>query len=95
MGEESNYHKILVSACSRAGFTPDISVMCNDIECYERLIDAGMGIALGIHTGTAGQYLDVTDFHERYTVCGYYKKEDYYGNVKSFLDFLRQTAITE
>lgn len=95
MGEESNYHKILVSACGRAGFTPNISVMCNDIECYERLIDAGMGIALGIHTGTAGQYLDVTDFHERYTVCGYYRKEDYYGNVKSFLDFLRQTAITE
>lgn len=92
MGEESNYHKILVRACGRAGFTPDISVMCNDIECYERLIDEGMGVALGIHTGTAGQYLDVTDFHERYTVCGYYRKEDYYGNIKSFLDFLRQRA---
>lgn len=95
MGEESNYHKILVGACGRAGFTPDISVMCNDIECYERFIEAGMGIALGIQTGrAAGEYLNVTDFHERYTVCGYYKKQDYYGNVKSFLDYLRARAYT-
>ena len=91
MGEQSNYHKMLLAACARAGFTPDIAVMCNDIECYERFIAAGMGIAVGIaikHPDNS--YLDVTDFNERYTVCGYYKKQDYYGHVKSFLDFMRE-----
>ncbi len=27
-----------------------------------------------------------SDFDERYTVYRYYKKKDYYGNIKSFLD---------
>lgn len=91
MGEQSNYHKLLVRACAREGFTPDIAVMCNDIECYERFIAAGMGIAAGIAVGrTDDCYLDVMDFNERYTVCGYYKKQDYYGHVKSFLDFMRE-----
>jgi len=90
MGEESNYHKLLIRACARAGFVPDISVMCNDIECYERFLGAGMGIAVGAwRESEAEQYLDVADFHERYTVFGYYKKQDYYGHVKSFLDYLR------
>ena len=90
MGEQSNYYKLLRSACGRVGFTPDVSVVCNDIECYERFVDAGMGIALGTGLETENErFLDVTDFNERYTVCGFYKKQDYYGHVKSFLDLLR------
>lgn len=90
MGEQSNYYKLLLRACGRVGFTPDVSVVCNDIECYERLVDAGMGIAIGVALETPNErFLDVTDFNERYTVFGYYKKQDYYGHVKSFLDFLR------
>ena len=93
MGEQSNYFKLLRSACGRAGFTPDVSVVCNDIECYERLVAAGMGIAIGVALETPNErFLDVTDFNERYTVCGFYKNRDYYGHVKSFLDFLRSKA---
>lgn len=99
IGEGSNLHKILMSACNRAGFTPDISVLCNDIECYEKFIASGMGIAVGREKNDhadaeAGvEYLDVTDFDERYTIYGYYKKEAYYGNVKSFLDFLKSKVV--
>ncbi len=98
MGEESNLHKILISACGRAGFTPDIAVSCNDIECYEKFISSGMGIAVGIEKSDAAMaeaglaYLDVSDFDERYTVYGYYKKKAYYGNIKSFVDFLKSKS---
>ena len=34
MGEGSNLHRILLNICTRAGFTPDVAVACNDIECY-------------------------------------------------------------
>ena len=40
-------HKLLTQACNRAGFSPDIAVVCNDIECYEKLIASGMGIGVG------------------------------------------------
>ncbi len=93
MGEQSNYYKLLAGACGRAGFTPDVSVICNDIECYERFIAGGMGIAVGVALESSNErFLDVEDFNERYTVCGFYKKQDYYGHVKSFLDFLRGKA---
>lgn len=99
MGEESNLHKILVNACNRVGFTPDIAVLCNDIECYDKFIASGMGIAVGREKNDRDaaeegvEYLDVTDFNERYTIYGYYKKESYYGNVKSFLDFLKSKTL--
>lgn len=93
MGEQSNYYKLLVRACGRVGFTPDASVVCNDIECYERFVAAGMGIAIGVALESPNErFLDVADFNERYTVCGFYKKQDYYGHVKSFLDYLREKA---
>lgn len=95
MGEKSNYHKLLLRACGRAGFAPDISVVCNDIQCYEQLVAAGMGIAVGVALETPNErFLNVTDFNERYTVYGYYKKQDYYGHVKGFLDFLRDREKT-
>ena len=95
MGEESNLHKYLISACNRAGFTPDIAVSCNDIECYDKFIAAGMGIALGRKTdrlkkGVAD--LNVMDFDERYTIYAYYRKTKNYGVVKHFLDFLKSKS---
>lgn len=91
IGEGSNMHRILLSACKRAGFLPDISIVCNDIECYDKFIAMGLGVAVGTernHPHIA--YLDVEDFTTTYTVCAYYKKEACYGNVKSFIDFLKK-----
>lgn len=91
MGAESNMHRILTDACLRAGFTPAISAVCNDIECYEKLIASGMGIGIGrsasAHRGVKN--LHVSDFNEQYTVYAYYNTNAYYGNVKSFVEFLR------
>ena len=95
MGAESNLHRQLYRACARAGFTPDIAIQCNDIECYEKFIAAGMGIALGREkpedAANGVAYLDVTDLEEYYTVYGYCRKHCH-GTVKRFLDFLKTDA---
>ncbi len=90
MGKESNMHKVLLGACERAGFTPEICVFCNDLECYEKLIVGGIGIAIGIEsTQTPGiAFLDVSDFDERYTVYCHFKPSAYEGTVKKFVDFV-------
>lgn len=97
MDADSNMNEILTKACSRAGFTPMISVLCNDIECYETFIAAGMGIGIGReNTGNPAKEirdLDITDFKEHYTVYAYYSPKEYYGNVKDFIDFLKSKGI--
>lgn len=95
MGEESNLHKVLLNTCRQAGFTPRITALCNDLECYERMIAGGMGIAIGREqSGSAGiAYLDVRDFDERYTLYCYHKA-DAHSAVKSFVEFLNtHTAL--
>ena len=97
MKPNSNMHKILNQACNRAGFSPNIIAFCNDIECYERLIASGMGVGIGrekdddINVGIKD--LKVNDFNERYTLYAYYKPKEYYGNLKSFVDFLKTKSI--
>jgi len=97
MDENSNMNEILTKACKRAGFTPTISVLCNDIECYEKFLAAGMGIGIGREAadGLSGDVCDlnVTDFREHYTVYAYYSPKEYYGNVKDFIDFLKSKEI--
>jgi DNA-binding transcriptional LysR family regulator len=90
MGEGSNLHKALIDVCNAAGFSPEISVMCNDLECYEKLIVGGIGIAIGREKSLSKKiyYLDVTDLNKRYTLYCYYPKSAYYGIVKKFVDFL-------
>lgn len=99
MDPESNMHKILEKACNRAGFSPNISIVCNDIECYEKFIASGMGIGIARENTSSKESslgicdIDVTDFHEHYTVYAYYKKKAYYGNVKNFVEFLKSKSI--
>ena len=92
MEPESNMHRILTKACARVGFQPRIAAFCNDIECYEKLISTGMGIGIGREdslSGTGITDLTVTDFNEHYTVYLYYRKSDYYGNVKKLVDHFK------
>ncbi len=88
-GEQSNMHKILLRACNNAGFTPNIIVHSNDIECNEKLISSGIGIGLGSTTTKNTAFLDISDFDERYTIYCYYKAQSNYGNVEHFLNFLK------
>ena len=90
MGKKSNMHKALLRVCERSGFTPEISVFCNDLECYEKLLSGGQGIAIGIETTENSDisFLDVTDLDERYTVYCHCKPNCEADVVGKFLDFV-------
>lgn len=93
LGETSSMHKVLISACKRAGFTPDICVLSNDMKYYEKLIESGIGIGIERHNPKSLQqrpiaYLDVADFNEESTVFAYYKKAARQGSISRFLQFL-------
>lgn len=72
-------HRLLLYTCHKAGFSPNIAVMSNDIACYEKFIRSGMGIGLSkerpLNATDQMAYLDVTDFDERYTAYAYYRKD--------------------
>lgn len=93
MDIDGNMSRILTRACNRAGFSPKLAVLCNDIECYEKFIAAGMGIGIGREEDPAPDIreLDVTDFQEHYTVYAYYSQKEFYGKLKTFVEFLRST----
>ena len=93
MGEDSSMHQMMMQACHRAGFIPNIVVQTNDVQCYRKCLEAGVGIGIGRedsaeYNGNV-RFLDVIDFDIRQTVCGYYKKQTAYGNVEHFLKFLK------
>ncbi len=96
IGEQSNMHKILINACHRAGFYPNIAVQSNDMKCFEKMVESGMGIGLGrervLNLYDKIKYLDVLDFDEKYSVYAYYKHSENYGNVKHFLSFLKKNT---
>lgn len=97
-GEGSNMHKTLINACESAGFYPNIAVNLNDKECYERLVLAGVGIGLGREQAQKEspdiKYLDVADFDRKYVVHCYYNPLNYFGAVKSFVEFLKSKTQT-
>lgn len=101
MDQDSNMHRILTKACLASGFHPNITAFCNDIECYDQLVAMGIGIGIGREApayeagsdNTAICDLNVTDFHEHYTVFAYYRESDYFGNIKLLIDFIKQNAV--
>ena len=97
MGEQTNMHKILINACKRAGFSPNIVVETNDSHCYNKCLASGIGIGLGRSSAFEEKAdvreLDVTDFNEGQDIFVYYKKQSAYGNVKHFLDFLQKKVV--
>lgn len=98
IGENNGMHKILINACKKAGFTPDIVVQSNDIYCNKKCVEAGVGIGIGRENQSSQiseniKYLDVTDFNETQTICSYYRKQSAYGNVEHFLNFLKSKTL--
>lgn len=97
IGENNGMHKILINACKREGFVPNIIVLSNDLQCNNKFVEAGVGIGLereypGFSSTTQTEILNVVDFNEKQTICSYYKKDCAYGNVKHFLSFLKNKA---
>ncbi len=94
IGENNGMHKILINACKKAGFVPNIVVLSNDISCNRKFVEAGVGIGLGREYQNSRksknvEYLNITDFNETQTICCYFRKQSVFGNVEHFLTFLK------
>ena len=95
MSPQGNQYKLLINACTKAGFTPTLVAQINDAACFIKFIAAGVAI------GAAGERavkavdgicpLHVRDFCEEQTVCVYYKKQSAWGNVRRFIEFLQSS----
>ncbi len=91
---DSECFEILTKACKKVGFLPNIILECNDYTCRDLCVLSGMG--LGVTLGTSinsslpqVQFLNITDFNERFTSRIYYKPSAYFGNVKAFIDLIK------
>ncbi len=98
IGENNSMHKILIDACKKAGFIPNIVVQSNDVLCNKKCVEAGVGIGLSreyLHSKKPEniEYLDVSDFNEKQTISAYYRKQSAYGNVEHFLKFLKNKIM--
>ena len=96
-GEKNSLDEILEEACKKQGFSPKIVLQSNDILCLRNALNAGMGIQVcralrdtppPAHTA----YLNVTDFNFAQTIRCYYKEDSAYGNVKHFIQFLKNAS---
>ena len=97
IGENNGMHKILMQACEKAGFVPNIVVQTNDLACNRKCVEAGVGIGLareypGAYLSPGCSYLSVTDFNETQDVFAFFKKEALYGNVEHFIKFLQNNC---
>jgi len=95
IGENNGLHKLLLKACKKSGFSPDIVLMSNDIMCNRKYLESGVGIGLAREfenkpRKSKTQYLNVTDFNEKQTICCYYRKRSVYGNIEDFLEFIKE-----
>ena len=95
LGSRSTTHKILIDACHRAGFTPNITVLCNDTGCYQLCLDNNLGIGIGYDGAQSGNIvkLDVTDFDERQDVYVFYRSADMGRNLSRIIEFFKSKAV--
>ena len=87
--------EVLTQACKKYGFTPKVFMECDDYTCRDMVVQSGvaMGLTLGKNSSSLPnvQYLTVTDFNEQVVSNLYYKREDYTGNIKLFVDMIKAT----
>lgn len=94
--EEENMDSTLLAVCKKAGFYPNIVMLTNDSQCYERSAQAGL-ISLWkaynepLPDGLVD--LNVTDFQERQTIYLYYKPNAINASIRNFIDFLKSVEF--
>ncbi len=97
-GENTSTHNMLLKACRNEGFTPNFIICSNDLLCYNKYIEAGIGIGVGRFDSYEAensklQILDVTDFVERQTIYVFYKKQLPDESIRDFIQFLKNKSL--
>ena len=86
--------QIFTQACKKKGFTPKVYMECDDYLCRNTMVSSG--ICLGLVASSSRdavfpntRYLIVEDFSGSADLNIYYKEEKYAGNVKLFLELMK------
>ena len=88
--------EVLAQACQKQGFTPKVFMECDDYTCRDMVVRSGACLGLTISNSTESvlskvEYLRISDF-DVYAVSNvYYKQEKYEGNIKLFLELLKNS----
>ncbi len=98
IGEHNCLHRLLLQVCRKAGFTPNIVALSNDLSCLRKFAAAGIGIYLSreyprANHPTNTEILHISDFDETQTICIYCRQASAYGNVAHFLNFLKSKTM--
>lgn len=101
MSQRGIHGKIFVSACKKAGFTPNVVAQVNDSACFRKMISSGIAIGVTGQFKTASEGntrlvpLSISDFKYEQPICMYYNKSQINGNVARFISFLRENIQKE
>ena len=87
---------IFSQACKKRGFTPKVYLECDDYICRNTVVRSGICLGLAACSSkdsvlSNARYLTVEDFNGSSVVNVYYKEEKNAGNVKLFLDMLKES----
>ncbi len=100
MGKGSAMRRLLEETGQRHGFTPNITIECNDRQCLFRCIEQGMGLDIGSLRSLNDDEqknivaLNVTDFNEIQSVYVYHRPRPSNPVMKDFLRFLKTKSRT-
>ena len=81
-GQGNGMRKMYERLCKQHGFKPRVAIECNDRQCLQYYVGAGMGLTLGaaraLNDSTQGNIspLRVMDFNETQSVYVFYKNSD-------------------
>lgn len=97
-GENTNTHRMVLKACRNEGFTPKFIIQTNDLLCYNKYVESGIGIGIGRIdnfelVNADVKLLDVEDFVARQTIYIFYKNQSLSRNIKEFIEFLKSKAL--
>lgn len=101
MSQRGNHGKIFVSACKKAGFTPNVVAQVNDSACFRKMISSGIAIGVtgkfktAVSDNTHLVPLNILDFKYEQTISMYYNTENNYGNAARFISFLQENIKKE
>ena len=101
MSQQGNHGKLFLTACKKAGFSPNIVAQVNDSACFRKIILSGIAVgvtgefAAGTEENAALVPLNITDFKYEQPICMYYKNEKNHGNTAKFMSFVRDNIHCE
>lgn len=94
MAKGNSLNRILSQKCSETGFSPCVSIYCDDPYYLRKYVESGFGVTIIPELSWKNElsskisFLNVTDFKAERTVCVYLNKKSSSLAVKEFLNYL-------